>query len=69
MLAPTLDKREAMPFDAGGSSDVYKATFEGRPVVIKTLRVVNAADPKKIHKVNSSQLNTTEWSLNQSSSS
>jgi len=53
-LAQMPDKCEATPFDSGGSSDVYKATLEGRPVVIKTLKANSAANPKKAHKVSSS---------------
>ena len=60
MLPSTLDKREAVPFDSGGSSDVYKATFQGRPVVVKTLKVTNAADPKKVHMVSSLCSKTAE---------
>ena len=43
---------------------MYKATFEGRPVVIKTLRVSSATDPKKVHKVSSSHRDATKQSLN-----
>lgn len=38
---------------------MYKATFEGRPVVIKTLKISGAADPKEVHKVSSSRSSTT----------
>lgn len=60
-----FDEREATPFDSGGSSDVYKATFEGRPVVIKTLRVAGTADPRKVHKVSDLHLNATQQPLRQ----
>lgn len=50
-LAQRPDKCEATPFDSGGSSDVYKATLEERPVVIKTLKVNSATNPKKAHRV------------------
>ncbi|KAF9648296.1 kinase-like protein [Thelephora ganbajun] len=50
-LASALDTREAAPFDSGGFSDVYKATFGGRPMVIKTLRFTSAADPKRVHRL------------------
>jgi hypothetical protein len=51
MLESTLDGCETEPFAAGGFSNVYKATFNRRPVVIKSLRVTTTADPGKVHRV------------------
>lgn len=51
MFAPVLDEREVTPFDTGGYSDVYRATFKGRPVAIKTLKATITTDHKKIHRV------------------
>ena len=53
MLAPETVKRVAAPFATGGFSDVYKATFEGRPVAVKVLKVPTLMDPKKVHRVGS----------------
>jgi hypothetical protein len=50
-LAPKSIKCEAKPFASGGFSRVYKGTFEGRPVAIKTLKVDSAADREKLSKV------------------
>jgi predicted unusual protein kinase regulating ubiquinone biosynthesis (AarF/ABC1/UbiB family) len=51
MLGPTFDERGAEPFAAGGFSDVYEATFNGRLVAIKTLKVTTTTDPEKLHRV------------------
>ena len=51
MLAPKTVKRVAEPFATGGFSDVYKATFEGRSVAVKVLKIPTSMDPKKVHRV------------------
>ena len=51
MLEPTFDERGAEPFATGDFAHVYKATFDTRPVAIKTLKVTATTDPKKIHRV------------------
>ena len=51
MLPPTSIECEDTPFAAGGFSDVYKATFNGAPVVMKTLRVNAQIDQEKLYKV------------------
>ena len=51
MLAPKTVKHVTEPFATGGFSDVYKATFEGRPVAVKVLKTPTSMDPKKVHKV------------------
>ena len=51
MLEPTFDKRETEPFATGGFSDVYKATLNRCPVVIKSLKVTTIADLGKVHRV------------------
>ena len=53
ILEPTFDEREHESFAQGGFSYVYKAATNGRPVVIKTLKVTTTADPKKVHRVSS----------------
>jgi hypothetical protein len=53
ILKPTFDNRETEPFAVGGFSDVYKATINGCPVAIKTLKVTTTAY-KKVYKVSSS---------------
>ncbi|KAF9648297.1 kinase-like protein [Thelephora ganbajun] len=50
MLVPRSVKRAATPFATGGFSDVYEATFKGRPVAIKVLKVTTTANPEKVHK-------------------
>ena len=50
-MEPTFDERETEPFAAGGFSHVCKATFNGNPVAVKTLKVNTAADLEKTHKV------------------
>ena len=59
MLEQTFDERETEPFATGGFSDIYKATIDGRPVAIKTLRVATT-EYKKVHKVNRSDMKTFE---------
>jgi predicted unusual protein kinase regulating ubiquinone biosynthesis (AarF/ABC1/UbiB family) len=39
MVETTFDKRESTPFAGGGFSNVYQATFQGRPVAVKALKV------------------------------
>jgi len=51
ILELAFDERGTEPFATGGFSYVYKATINGRPVAVKTLRVPTTADPKKVHKV------------------
>ena len=60
MLEPTFDERATEPFAAGGFSRVYKAAFNGRPVVIKTPKVTTKADPKKVHRVSSPHSSATK---------
>ena len=51
VLEPTFDERETEPFATGGFSDVYKATLNRCPVVIKSLKVTTIADLGKVHRV------------------
>jgi len=51
VLEPTFDERETEPFATGGFSDVYKATLNRGPVVIKTLKVTTTADLGKLRRV------------------
>ena len=51
MLEPTFDERETEPFAAGGFSNVYKATLNRCPVVIKSLKVTTTANLEKVHRV------------------
>jgi hypothetical protein len=51
MVGPTFEERGTKPFATGGFSDVYEATFNGRLVAIKTLKVTTTTDPEKLHRV------------------
>ena len=51
VLAPETIERVAAPFASGGYSDVCKATFEGRHVAVKVLRIPTLTDPKKVYRV------------------
>lgn len=72
MLVPRAVKCAATPFATGGYSDVYKATFKGRPVAIKKLKVTTVGDPKKVHRVSflspikESQDDRSHWALSSS---
>ena len=59
ILEQAFDERETAPFATGGFSDIYKATIDGRPVAIKTLRVTTT-ECKKAHKVNRSVIKMSE---------
>jgi len=48
MLEPTFGERDTEPFATGGFSDVYKATSNRSPVVIKSLKVTTRADLGKV---------------------
>ena len=47
---PTFNEREATPFATGGFSEVYEATLNGRPVVVKVLKV-NTQTIKSVRRV------------------
>ena len=51
-LPPTSVKRETTHFASGDYSNAYRATFSGRPVVIKIPNVAPRADQEKLHMVN-----------------
>ena len=51
VLESTFDERETKPFAAGGFSDVYKATLNRRPVVIKSLKFTTTTDIGEVHRV------------------
>ena len=42
-------KRDPAPFASGGYSNVYKATFRGRLVVIKVLNVATQSEREQLH--------------------
>ena len=44
-------KLEAAPFDSGGYSTVFKATFNKRPIVVKVLNVAARAEQARLHRV------------------
>ena len=52
-LPPALVERDPAPFASGGYSNVYKATFRNRPIVIKVLNVITQLEREKLHKVSS----------------
>ena len=51
MLPPASVKRDAASFASGGYSEVYRATFNDRPVVVKILNVTAQTDQVKLHRV------------------
>ena len=44
---------EAAPFDSGGYSSVFKATFNKRVIVVKVLNVAARAERARLHRVSS----------------
>lgn len=54
---------EAIPFDSGGYSSVFKATFKERAVVVKTLNVAAQAEREKLHRVSGPDLRTPKRSF------
>ena len=51
MLTDEFDDFDARPFARGGSADVYKATYKGKPVVAKALKIKPMDDPESVRKV------------------
>lgn len=51
ILTGGFDDIEAQPFTRGQSADVYKATYEGRPVVVKAPKLRFFNHRKKVHVV------------------
>lgn len=51
VLPPTSFECEPSAFASGGCSDVYKATFNGDPVVVKVLKVTTQTDKEKLYRV------------------
>jgi len=51
MLPPASVERDAASFASGGYSEVYRATFNDRPVVVKILNVTAQTDQVKLHRV------------------
>ena len=51
MLSQTSIEREAAPFALGGFSAVYKATFDGSPVVMKILKVAPQTGQERLCRV------------------
>ena len=51
MLPPRTVKCATRPFATGGFSDVYEATFSGRPVAVKKLKITATGDHEKVYKV------------------
>ena len=56
-------KLEATPFDSGGYSSVFRATFKGRVIVIKVLNVTAQVERKRLHSVSALDLKTPKRSL------
>lgn len=60
LVEPTFEEVEATPFAFGGSSDVYPASFEGRRVATKALRISNNGNLERARKVCSLNLRVTK---------
>ena len=51
ILTPTFDEHGTTPFARGGFSEVYEATFEGRCVAVKALKIPYAESIESVRKV------------------
>jgi len=51
MLTDGFDDIESQPFTSSGFADVYKATYKGKPVVTKALKITSVDGPESTHKV------------------
>ena len=56
-------KLEATPFDSGGYSSVFKATFRGGAIAVKVLNVTARAEQERLHSVSDLDLKTPKWPL------
>ena len=54
---------EAAPFDSGGYSSVFKATFMERAIVVKVLNVTVRTHRERLHRVSGLDLKTPKPSL------
>lgn len=51
MLTEGLDDIEERPFTSGGFRDVYRATYKGQLVAVKTLKTTSTDHLEKVYKV------------------
>lgn len=51
MLTDGLEDIESKPFTSGGFADIYRATYNGRPVVAKVLKTTPMSELKEVQKV------------------
>ena len=63
ILPPTSVERDNIYFASSGFANVYSATFNGRPVVVKFLTVTVQTDQVKLRKVSGFGPKTSRRSL------
>ena len=63
MLPPASVEQDTAPFASGNYSEVFKATLNGRSVVIKVLNVTSQSEREKLHRVNNFGPQTSKRSL------
>jgi len=51
MLSEELGDLGARPLKSSGSADIYKATYRGREVAVKALKIRHTQTPEYTHKV------------------
>ena len=51
MLSKELGDLGARPLKSSGSADIYKATYRGRAVAVKALKIHHTQTPEYTHKV------------------
>jgi len=61
VLQPAFIEREVEPFTFGGYSKVYRATFHGRPIVMKVLDIAHQADREKLHGLLAREVVGWKW--------
>jgi len=63
MLPPASVEQATAPFASGNYSEVFKATLNGRSVVIKVLNVTSQSEREKLHRVSNFGPETSKRSL------
>jgi serine/threonine protein kinase len=64
MITEGLETTETGPYMSGGSSDVWKGSYQGQQVAIKVIRTYTTGDLAKVKKVSPDLLNFVHYGLN-----